>query len=121
MKVQDENSISRQKRAAQLPKQSKDDFLSLLGDSEDAKYLIYMTGTLEDDTNTSSLSSLFFTILPHFSGPTLYTLCTAVLDLDKQALRNFSCILNIFKRVQDVAVKARGCLLQLCILKGLIF
>ncbi|KAL6349444.1 hypothetical protein AAG906_034101 [Vitis piasezkii] len=60
--VHDENSISRQKRAAQLPKQSKDDFLLLLGDSEDAKYPIYMTGS------------------------TLYTLCTEVLDLDKQAL-----------------------------------
>lgn len=82
MKVHDENSISRQKRAAQLPKQSKDDFLLLLGDSEDAKYPIYMTGTLEDDTNTSSLSSLFFTISPYFSGSTL---CTEVLDLDKQA------------------------------------
>ncbi|CBI34429.3 unnamed protein product, partial [Vitis vinifera] len=56
--VHDENSISRQKRAAQLPKQSKDDFLLLLGDSEDAKYPIYMTGS---------------------------TLCTEVLDLDKQA------------------------------------
>lgn len=52
MKVQDENSISRQQRAAQLPKQSKDDILALLGDTEDAKYPIYMTGTLEDNTNT---------------------------------------------------------------------
>ena len=41
-----------------------------------------MTGTLEDDMNTSSLSSLFFTISPYFSGSTL---CTEVLDLDKQA------------------------------------
>ncbi|KAK9276361.1 hypothetical protein L1049_005893 [Liquidambar formosana] len=60
--VQDENSISRQKRAAWLPKQSKKDILSLLGDKNDSKYPIYMT------------------------GPTLYTLCTAVIDLDEQTL-----------------------------------
>ncbi|KAK3434273.1 hypothetical protein EUGRSUZ_D01783, partial [Eucalyptus grandis] len=53
--VEDENSISRQKRAAVLPKNSKQDFLLLLGDTDDAKYPIYMT------------------------GPTLYTLCTASL------------------------------------------
>ncbi|KAK4262844.1 hypothetical protein QN277_028349 [Acacia crassicarpa] len=41
--VQDENSISRQQRAAALPKESKEDFLSLLGDTEDRKYPIYMT------------------------------------------------------------------------------
>ncbi|GAB4834500.1 hypothetical protein Ancab_032757 [Ancistrocladus abbreviatus] len=60
--VQDENSISRQLRAASLPKQSKDDFLSLLGNTDDTKYPIYMT------------------------GPTLYTLCTAVFDLDTQTV-----------------------------------
>ncbi|KAA8520903.1 hypothetical protein F0562_011576 [Nyssa sinensis] len=60
--VHDENSISRQKRAALLPKQSKNDFLSLLGDMDDAKYPIYMT------------------------GPLLYTLCTTVIDLDEQTL-----------------------------------
>ncbi|KAK2664205.1 hypothetical protein Ddye_002779 [Dipteronia dyeriana] len=60
--VQDESSISRQKRATVLPKGSKDDFLSLLGDTNDAKYPVYMT------------------------GPTLYTLCTAVIDLDEQTL-----------------------------------
>lgn len=47
MKAQDESSISRQKRAVLLPKGSKDDFLSLLGDMDDKKYPIYMTGTLE--------------------------------------------------------------------------
>ena len=51
MKVQDQNSIRRQKRAAQLQKQSKDDLLSLLGDSEDAEYPIYMTGILKDNMN----------------------------------------------------------------------
>ncbi|XVF13031.1 hypothetical protein REPUB_Repub08aG0172700 [Reevesia pubescens] len=60
--VHDENSISRQKRAAVLPQGSKTDFLSLLGDIEDRKYPIYMT------------------------GPTLYTLCTAVIDLDEKTL-----------------------------------
>ncbi|XAR70221.1 Isopenicillin-N N-acyltransferase [Bertholletia excelsa] len=60
--VQDENSISRQKRAAFLPKQSKADFLYLLGDEANAKFPIYMT------------------------GPTLYTLCTAVIDLDDQTV-----------------------------------
>ncbi|XP_059644190.1 uncharacterized protein LOC132285966 [Cornus florida] len=58
----DENSISRQKRAALLPKNSRNDFLSVLGDIDDAKYPIYMT------------------------GPVLYTLCTAVIDLDEQTL-----------------------------------
>lgn len=60
--VQDESSTSRQNRAARLPKQSKSDFLSLLGDVEDSKYPMYMT------------------------GPILYTLCTAVFDLDEQTL-----------------------------------
>ncbi|KAJ0105474.1 hypothetical protein Patl1_17595 [Pistacia atlantica] len=61
-KVQDENSISRQKRATVLPKRSKDDFLSLLGDTNHPEYPIYMI------------------------GPTLYTLCTAVINLDEQIL-----------------------------------
>ncbi|OMP11625.1 Peptidase C45, acyl-coenzyme A:6-aminopenicillanic acid acyl-transferase [Corchorus capsularis] len=60
--VHDENSISRQNRAAVLPQGSKTDFLSLLGDTENKKYPIYMT------------------------GPTLYTLCTAVFDLDEKTL-----------------------------------
>ncbi|KAJ8645990.1 hypothetical protein MRB53_007738 [Persea americana] len=60
--VHDESSLSRQRRAAQLPKQSKEEILSLLGDSADEKYPIYM------------------------QGPTLYTLCTALIDLDKQTL-----------------------------------
>ncbi|KAL5174333.1 hypothetical protein HKD37_08G020801 [Glycine soja] len=61
-KVQDENSISRQKRAAVLTKESKGDFLSLLEDMDDKKYPIYTT------------------------GPLLHTLCTALIDLDKQTL-----------------------------------
>ncbi|XP_068308875.1 uncharacterized protein [Pyrus communis] len=60
--LQDENSIARQSRAAALHKRSKDNFLSLLGDTDDPKYPIYMI------------------------GPLLYTLCTAVIDLDEQTL-----------------------------------
>ncbi|XP_050230255.1 uncharacterized protein LOC126679300 [Mercurialis annua] len=60
--VQDDNSTSRQERANVLPKQSKKDFLSILGDMHDKQYPIYMT------------------------GPTLYTLCTALIDLDDQTL-----------------------------------
>ncbi|XP_022881302.1 uncharacterized protein LOC111398572 isoform X1 [Olea europaea var. sylvestris] len=56
----DDNSLCRGERAALLPKRSKSDFLSLLGNNKDAKYPIYMT------------------------GPLLYTLCTAVIDLDEQ-------------------------------------
>ncbi|KAG1330378.1 acyl-coenzyme A:6-aminopenicillanic-acid-acyltransferase 40 kDa form-like [Cocos nucifera] len=60
--VQDENSNSRQNRAAQLSADSKEKVLSILGDSVDKKYPIYMT------------------------GPTLYTLCTALIDLDEQTI-----------------------------------
>ncbi|KAL9230975.1 hypothetical protein vseg_006256 [Gypsophila vaccaria] len=60
--VQDENSKARQARAALLPKETKDDFLSVLGNTDDSKYPVYMT------------------------GPTLYTLCTAVFDLDTPSL-----------------------------------
>ncbi|KAL8201040.1 hypothetical protein R6Q57_012379 [Mikania cordata] len=60
--VHDQNSISRQNRAALLPKRSKQDLLSLLGDMSDHKYPIFM------------------------QGPTLYTLCTAVIDLDERTL-----------------------------------
>ncbi|KAK1284888.1 hypothetical protein QJS10_CPB20g02088 [Acorus calamus] len=60
--VQDENSICRHKRAAQLSAHSEAEILSILGDTDNEKYPIYM------------------------SGPTLYTLCTALIDLDKQTL-----------------------------------
>ncbi|KAG5526321.1 hypothetical protein RHGRI_032563 [Rhododendron griersonianum] len=60
--VQDENSLSRQKRAALQPKQTRTDFLSLLGDTDEESYPIYM------------------------KGPTLYTLCTALIDLDEKTL-----------------------------------
>ncbi|XP_019170195.1 PREDICTED: uncharacterized protein LOC109165739 isoform X2 [Ipomoea nil] len=58
----DKNSLSRQKRAASLPKGSKSDYLELLGDMHDKKYPIYMT------------------------GPLLHTLCTAVIDMDERTL-----------------------------------
>lgn len=44
VKVQDENSITRQRKAAILPKSTKEDFLAILGDYEDQKYPIYMSG-----------------------------------------------------------------------------
>ncbi|KAK9698507.1 hypothetical protein RND81_08G109600 [Saponaria officinalis] len=60
--VQDENSKARQVKAASLPKETKEDFLSVLGNTDYKKYPVYMT------------------------GPTLYTLCTAVFDLDTPSL-----------------------------------
>ncbi|XP_078431661.1 uncharacterized protein LOC144703361 [Wolffia australiana] len=60
--VHDQSSLRRQKRAALLPAASARDMLSLLGDSADDEYPIYMT------------------------GPTLYTICTALIDLDKRTL-----------------------------------
>ncbi|XP_071702319.1 uncharacterized protein [Rutidosis leptorrhynchoides] len=60
--VHDQNSVSRQNRAALLAKESKDDLVSLLGDTSDKKYPIFM------------------------QGPVLYTLCTAVIDLDERTL-----------------------------------
>ncbi|XP_057810172.1 uncharacterized protein LOC131024676 [Salvia miltiorrhiza] len=59
---QDDNSLSRQKRATVLPTGSTSDFLALLGDNDDTKYPIYMT------------------------GPLLHTLCTVVVDLDRKTL-----------------------------------
>ncbi|XP_068666595.1 uncharacterized protein [Aristolochia californica] len=60
--VHDDNSINRQTRAAQLQKESKAEILSLLGDSADETFPIYMT------------------------GPKLYTLCTAIINLDSKTL-----------------------------------
>ncbi|RCV23573.1 hypothetical protein SETIT_5G017400v2 [Setaria italica] len=60
--VQDENSISREKRAARCSVDSKETALSLLGDTADDKYPIYMT------------------------GPTLHTLCTVLVDLDEEKM-----------------------------------
>lgn len=45
--MDDENSKTRQAKADVLPKISKKDFISLLGDTEDTKYPIYMTGNLD--------------------------------------------------------------------------
>ncbi|OEL21704.1 hypothetical protein BAE44_0017278 [Dichanthelium oligosanthes] len=59
---QDENSMSREKRAAQCSVDSKETALSLLGDEADDKYPIYMT------------------------GPTLHTLCTVLVDLDEEMM-----------------------------------
>ncbi|XP_057828032.2 uncharacterized protein LOC131039339 isoform X1 [Cryptomeria japonica] len=58
----DKSSISRQKRAAELPNSSLVESLSLLGDTSDEKNPIFM------------------------QGPILCTLCTAVIDLDQKML-----------------------------------
>uniref|UniRef100_A0A0D9UYF0 Peptidase C45 hydrolase domain-containing protein n=1 Tax=Leersia perrieri TaxID=77586 RepID=A0A0D9UYF0_9ORYZ len=60
--VEDENSMSRERRAAELSPDSKEKALSLLGDTADDKYPIYMT------------------------GPTLYTLCSVLVDLDEKTM-----------------------------------
>lgn len=57
--VLDQNSMSRERRAAQCAMDSKEKALSVLGDAADEKYPIFMT------------------------GPTLYTLCTVLVDLDE--------------------------------------
>ncbi|KAL6627176.1 hypothetical protein ACP70R_030902 [Stipagrostis hirtigluma subsp. patula] len=64
--VQDENSMSREKRAAQFSVGSKEEALSLLGDTADEKYPIFMT------------------------GPVLYTLCTVLFDLDEETMTIYS-------------------------------
>ncbi|XP_074563896.1 uncharacterized protein LOC141820468 [Curcuma longa] len=63
--VEDENSISRQRRATQLSKETKAEILSILGDSENAEHPIYMT------------------------GPRLYTLCTVLVDADERTISIF--------------------------------
>uniref|UniRef100_J3LEH0 Peptidase C45 hydrolase domain-containing protein n=1 Tax=Oryza brachyantha TaxID=4533 RepID=J3LEH0_ORYBR len=60
--VHDENSMARERRAAEWSPDSKEKALSLLGDTADGKYPIYMT------------------------GPTLYTLCTVLVDLDEETM-----------------------------------
>jgi len=95
--VQDENSISREKRAAQCSVDSKETALSLLGDTADDKYPIYMTG------DSQSVQPFFSCVLSsstvnlqhelsspshgnYLSGPTLHTLCTVLVDLDKETV-----------------------------------
>ncbi|KAG7015933.1 hypothetical protein SDJN02_21037, partial [Cucurbita argyrosperma subsp. argyrosperma] len=61
----DENSTSRKRRADVMPKESKDDFLCVLGDAENKNFPIYM------------------------KGPKLYTMCSVLIDLDEQTLSIF--------------------------------
>ncbi|XP_073000364.1 uncharacterized protein [Typha latifolia] len=63
--MQDKNSFSRHKRAATLSACSKEKALQVLGDSADEEYPIFMT------------------------GPTLYTLCTVLIDLDEETMTIF--------------------------------
>lgn len=44
--MQDENSMARERRAAQCAMGSKEEALSVLGDATDEKYPIFMTGDL---------------------------------------------------------------------------
>lgn len=91
MKAQDENSLSRQARASSLAKESKSDFLALLGDMSNDKYPIYMTGSWAHE-KWSTYSSIDIILVMKsciynlVSGPLLYTLCTAVIDLDEKIL-----------------------------------
>jgi len=64
LKAQDESSISRQKRANDLTKTTKEDFLSILGDADDEKNPIYMTGNL--DTSYELLLLNFLLIITFF-------------------------------------------------------
>ena len=89
VQVQDENSLTRQKSAALLPKSSKIDFLSLLGDTSDKTYPIYMTGCLWKSVTFFSAVRLSILCLMPFAfltGPVLYTLCTVLIDLDENTL-----------------------------------
>ncbi|XP_038886333.1 uncharacterized protein LOC120076545 isoform X2 [Benincasa hispida] len=61
----DENSTSRKKRADVMSKESKDDFLSVIGDTDNKEYPIYM------------------------KGPKLYTMCSVLIDLDEEMLSIF--------------------------------
>ncbi|XP_057518594.1 uncharacterized protein LOC130799501 isoform X1 [Amaranthus tricolor] len=64
--IQDENSKGRQERAASLPKETKEDFLSLLGDIDDKRYPIHMTGKLRVSFGFMITLSLTSLILSNF-------------------------------------------------------
>eukprot|EP01018_Ginkgo_biloba_P015297 Gb_10773 [translate_table: standard] len=55
LEANDENSSRRQKRAAELPKSSQAEILSLLGDTGDAKFPIYMQGIISKFLITLSM------------------------------------------------------------------
>ncbi|CAK9326153.1 unnamed protein product [Citrullus colocynthis] len=63
--IVDENSTSRKRRADVMAKETKHDFLSVIGDRENKEYPIYM------------------------KGPKLYTMCSVLIDLDEQTLSIF--------------------------------
>lgn len=64
--IEDQSSLRRHARAAELPKYTKQDILSLLGDEKDQDYPIYM------------------------QGPNLCTLCTILVDMDAKELTIYS-------------------------------
>lgn len=72
-----------------MTKTTREDFLSILGDADNEKYPIYMTGNVyayEFFSCQSSFYCKFFSSYSWFLGPLLHTLCTAVIDLDEQTL-----------------------------------
>lgn len=84
--LQDENSARREKRAASLSAESEEEMLSLLGDAADDQYPIYMTGRLLGTCPETSALEFTFSHAGRIAGPILYTLCTALIDLDKRTL-----------------------------------
>ncbi|KAK6947875.1 hypothetical protein RJ641_001348 [Dillenia turbinata] len=98
--IDDASSTRITKRAAELPKQSRTDFLQLLGDGKDPKYPIYMR------------------------GPTLRTLSTAMIDMDEQTLMIFqgnpkeeltSHVFQMSVGVNDTEMKGFCQLTSLCV------
>lgn len=101
LKVQDENSRSRKETAALLRKQSKDDFLALLGNTDDKKYPIYMTGTqligvwsLLNQPCNSTNSAIFRTNVVHIVHGFVWLRCTLAISYWRQpkGRKNCSCI-----------------------------
>lgn len=72
-----------------LSVESKTKALSVLGDTNDAKYPIYMIGSSSySNYSDSSIQSGLTTCIgfDKMSGPTLYTLCTALIDINARTL-----------------------------------
>lgn len=72
-----------------MAKETKHDFLSVIGDTENKEYPIYMKGKYKDDLYSLILSKLNLKIFLISSGPKLYTMCSVLIDLDEQTLSIF--------------------------------
>lgn len=73
-----------------LPKRSKEDFLAVLGDVEDAKYPIFMTGEVSQTFLIRLDGEVYPQIQMPIAGPVHCTLCTTLVDLDQRTV----CILQ---------------------------